>query len=348
MDKYHFFSDVDYAGPGPLDLLKFWDKGGYTLRTCPRKLQPTCLFPDSSEGVIAELAIESDSKEIANFWNNYYKGHDWRFHCSWADVDRWLKSGFILTIKRESKIVGTFVCRFIQGVYCGKFNKQAILLEGLVLAPWLRGEGLASFLLASMDYIVYNRPELSQSIAIWFREQDNKFNAILQNPISILDYSYVKIADIQKKANRAVKAKPETVKAIVNSIAEKTRHLFTLVSNDTQDLDVYWHLAENSLIGIAFTHRIGSGDYTIWEVVYASNTEEPFFDNLQVPIEMAALELPCARGLLFASNGLSRGNLANPYRPWVRGTSGSLTTHLYNWMPPKFFNGDILFPRSCI
>ena len=134
----------------------------------------------------------------------------------------------------------------------------------------------------------------------------------------------------------------------MSTIFTKSNRDFTLLSSDTSDPDVYWYLVEKSLIGIAFTHRIATGDYTIWEIVFAANITEPFFDNLQTPIERAAQELPCSRGLIFGSNGKSRGNLKNPTSPWLQGTSGFLTTHVYNWMPPNFLSGDIFFPHSCI
>lgn len=345
---YHFFSDKEYAGPQALDIIKFWDKGGHILRNTPRKQLPELFFLDSKEPIKAELAKLDNSKEIAQFWKLYYKGSDWSFCCSWADVERWLKTGFIVLIKKDNAIVGTFVCHYLNGVFCGSFNQQAALLDGLVIAPWLRGTGLASYLLAAMDYYVYLKPELNQSILIWFREHSNSLSAVTQNPISILEYSYAKISNFTKQNLKVEKANRELVDGIVKTIFNKSRFEFTLLSNDTSDSDIYWFLVEKSLIGIAFTHRIGLGDYTIWEVVFAANINEPFFDNLQIPIEQAALQLPCSRGLIFASNGKSRGNLTTPLNPWIKGTSGFLTTHVYNWMPPTFLSGDILFPVSCI
>jgi len=346
--SYHFFSDPEYAGPQPFDIFKFWDKGGHTLRKNPRKTLPTMQFSDYKESVIAELATSENSKEIAQFWKLYYKGEDWGFSCSWADVERWLKSGFILIIKRDGAIVGTFVCHYLKGVFCGTFNSQAALLDGLVIAPWLRGQGLASYLLAAMDHFVYLKPELSQSILIWFREHSNRISAVTQNPISILEYSYAKISSFVNHDLPVEKANRELVDGIVKTISNKSNRDFTLLSSDTSDPDVYWYLVEKTLIGIAFTHRIATGDYTIWELVFAANITEPFFDNLQRPIEKAAQQLPCSRGLLFGSNGKSRGNLQNPTTPWIKGTAGLLTTHVYNWMPPTFLSGDIFFPHSCI
>jgi len=347
MDQYHFFSDPEYAGPGPVDLLKFWDSGGYTLRSLPRRSNPEFKFPDSGKIVKSELASPKDAEEIAAFWNNYYRGEDWYFICSWVDVSRWIKSGFIVLLKHESAIIGTFVCHLLPGVYSGKLNRQAALLDGLVVAPMFRGKGVASFLLASMDYEVYRRPELNQSILMWFREHQSRLTAVSQTPISILEYSYAKISDLEKREKHAVLADPQKVTDIVKTIYEKSRTDFTLLLNYATDPDVYWFLAENALIGIAFTHRVGVGDYTLWEVVFAANLQEPHFEKLQIPIEMAAARLPCSKGLIFASNGKSRGNA--PFSsPWLNGRSGYLTMHVYNWMPPTFLKGDIFFPMSCI
>jgi len=347
MDLYHFFSDPEYAGPGPIDVLKFWDFGGYTLRTKPRKSNPLFQFPNSTEKATAVLATVEDAKKIAVFWNNYYKGDDWNFACSWADVARWINSGFILLLKHESEIVGTFVCHVLSGVFCGKFNIQAALIDGLVVAPWLRGKGVASFLLAAMDYTIYNRPDLNQAIVIWFREHNSRIAAVNQNPICILEYSFVKINEIQKRNKYATDANPELVMKHLTTIYQTSRDEFTLLLNSVDDPDVYWFMSLNSIVGIAYTHRVATGNYTIWEVVFAANLEMPYFTNLQIPIEMAALKLPCVKGLLFASNSKSRGNKPMS-APWTTGNSGYLTTHVYNWMPPTFLNGDILFPMSCI
>jgi GNAT superfamily N-acetyltransferase len=348
MDNYHFFSDPEYAGPGPMDLLKFWDSGAYTLRPIPRKKNPVYRFPDSNKQANAIIANSDDAKNIAEFWNNYYRGSDWNFICSWVDVLRWMKSGFILLLKQDSEIVGTFVCRLLPGIFCGKLNKQAALIDGLVVSPRLRGKGVASFLLAAMDYFIYNRPDLSQAIVLWFREHSNKLSAVSQAPVSVLEYSYAKISDIDKNRKlKAINAEPELVKQIVKTIYDRSLSNFTILLNDISDPDVYWYLVDKTLVGIAFTHRIAHGDYTIWEVVFAANLEEPYFDNLQTSIELASLKLPCSRGLIFASNSKSRGNSVMG-DPWVTGKSGYLTTHVYNWMPPRFLNGDIFFPISCI
>jgi GNAT superfamily N-acetyltransferase len=347
MSAYHFFTDTEYAGPNPSSLLTFWDREPRILRNEPRKIMPEFVFPDSGFRAIVTIATQGQAKQISRFFNDNYKGHDWDFTCNFSDVERWIASGFIILVKHDDDIAGTFVCRKLSGVICGKHNPQAALLEGLVVHPNFRKIGLASFLLASMDYVVYNMSTLNKSILLWFREHDSHMSAYSQLPISVLKYSYAIIKDLSKKPGKAEPADANTVKKIVKHISEKTRNSFTLLCEDS-DEDVRWYIVNNSLIGIAFTHRIGKGGYNMWEVVFAANFDPPHFMNLQEAIEIAAQSLPCNKGLIFATNGLSRGNLSSPSSPWSVGNSGFLTTHVYNWMPPHFLTGDIMLPKSCI
>jgi len=347
--NYHFFSDSEYAGPSPYHILRFWDSGGYPLRTLPRKTLPLFRIPNSDRFIKCEFAKTEDASEITRFWNTCYLGQDWHFNCNSKDILRWLKSGFILIIKHESEIIGTFVCHILNGVFCGKFNKQAALLDGLVVSPRYRKQGLASYLLLSMDYHIYRKPELSQALLLWLREHDSRINALGQTPIGIFDYSYAKIHELpRRKLQRATSIDKTNASAIVKSIYENTKSQFTILLDFTEDQDVYWYLYLNTIVGIADTHRVGRGDLPIWEVVFAANLHEPYFEDLQISIEQAAKELPCSNGLIFATSSKSRGNISRPSSPWYYGNSGCLTMHIYNWMPPTFLTGDILFPLSCI
>jgi len=345
--SYHFFTDSEYAGPNHGSLLTFWDRIPRILRLEPRKLMPKFAFPESGLQAFATIAKRENAAQISRFFNDNYKGQDWMFNCSVSDVERWIASGFIIIVKHDDMIAGTFICRKLSGVFCGKHNPQAAVLEGLVVHPKFRKIGLASFLLASMDYIVYNNASLEKSILLWFREHDSYISAYSQLPISVLKYCYAIINDLPKHEGRLEPADAITVKKIVKHIYEKTLNSFTLLCEDF-DSDVIWYIVNQSIIGIAFTHRIGNGGYTMWEVVFAANFDAPHFTNLQRSIEIAAMSLPSKKGLIFASNGLTRGNLSLPSSPWSCGNSGFLTTHVYNWMPPQFLTGNIFFPRSCI
>lgn len=351
--EYHFFSDKQYAGPTSLDMLRVWDSGGYTLRKTPRQTLPIMRFPDSGELMKYELASLSDSIAISEFWNSYYTGSDWRFSCQKTDVEHWIKTGSILIIKQGVSLIGTFVCHYLPGLYSGNYNNQAALLDGLVIRPKFRKMGVASFLLACMDYHIYNIEKMEKAILIWLREHDTRISAYMQTPISVLEYTYAKIHELPNRPNRAVKADLTDVQQIVKSIFSSEKHDFTLALDYIQDPDIHWFLYKKTLIGIANTHRISKIDkYTILEVVFACNLEKPYFYDLQIPIEIAAKEMakqsPFGNAIIFMTNSKSRGNCSNPCMPWIKGKSGFLTTHVYNWMPPSFLSGDIFLPISCI
>lgn len=349
MSDYHFFSDSEYAGPGSSDLIRFWDREPRQLRLRPRMNLPTFRFPDSQKFVNPIIAGSEDGAKIASFWNSFYKGSDWSFKCTYDEVVKWMNQGFILLIKNHKEIVATFAFRKITGgIICGKHNSQAAILDGLVIKPEYRKMGLASFVLAHIDKKIYSLPDFSQGILIWFREHNSYLGATLQTPIAIMNYSYIKIELIKSESNQVEKPDSEFVKHFVKKIYDYKPSLYTLASLDTSDTSVLWFFTMNALIGIADTHRLTENHESIWEIVFAANREPPHYTDLQEAIEKAALMLPCTNGILFASNGISRGNLFNPSSPWVAGKSGCLTTHVYNWMPPTFLNGDILFPHACI
>ena len=351
--SYHFFSDHEFAGPGPMDLITFWNRTPRQLRQKPRTTIAQYHFPNSSEFGIPEKALVADALEIATLWNSYYTGPDWKFLCSYKDVERWMNDGFILilreTVNKRKVIVATFVCHILpDGVYCGAHISQAGLLDGLVIIPRLRKKGLASYMLVAMDKEVYTMPSMSQSILVWFREHSNSVNSFSQIPIAVLDYVYIKIEDIPTQSIVATVADPIIVKQAVNSIFEISKHDFTILSPNSADPDIYWFQVNSSIVGIADTHRVSNNGYMLWEVIFAANLQKPNFENLQNMIEISALSLPSKKGIIFASNSKSRGNLTIVNKPWTSGTSGCLSMHVYNWMPPSFLTGDILFSHTYI
>ena len=350
--SYSFFNDTEFAGPGPLDVIRIWDRTGRQLRVKPRIMISNFQFPNSQELGYPIKAMKTDALEISKFWNSYYSGPNWKFNCKSKDVERWMDQGFILVLKEtidsEKIIVATFVCRIINGgVICGSHIKQAGLLDGFVVHPRLRGKGLASYMLVAMDKEVYTMATMNQSILLWFREHATSINSVLQAPISVLDYCYINFKDIPNHKDDATIPEPEVVEQILNSVIDNSVSQFTILSRNFADPDIFWTLVNSSIVGIADTHRISNDGFVLWEVVFAANLSPPFFSNLQIPIEISALKLPCTKGIIFATNSKSRGNLS-PSSPWVSGKSGYLSMHVYNWMPPTFITGDILFPHTCL
>jgi GNAT superfamily N-acetyltransferase len=309
-------------------------------------------FPNSQETALPEKACKEDTIEICRFWNNYYKGDNWKFSCKPEDVVNWMDQGFILVLREnfnsKREIVATFVCRIIKGgVICGSHIPQAGILDGFVVNPRLRGKGLASYMLAAMDKEVYSMPSMSNSILVWFREHGSSINSALQSPIAILDYSYIKLSDI-RHTEQAIKASPEIVESCLKLLAGNFSAKFTILSNNFTDPDLYWFQVNSAIVGIADTHRISDDGFSLWEVIFAANLNAPHFENLQFAIMNSAVNLPCTKGILFATNGKARGNIGALGAPWVSGKSGCLSMHVYNWMPPTFITGDIFFPHSFI
>uniref|UniRef100_A0A6C0DQX0 N-acetyltransferase domain-containing protein n=1 Tax=viral metagenome TaxID=1070528 RepID=A0A6C0DQX0_9ZZZZ len=348
--SYHFWEDAEYAGPNLSDLARFWDRRPRLLRFLPRENLPEIVL-DSGHSIIPTEALPEEAHEIATFWNTHYADHSWRFKITAKGVEQVMKRGFILVARtEEGTLVGTFVCRVMTGLVCGGPCSTSGLLEGFVIHTAYRKRGLGSLLLAHMDKSVYDRPLLSSALLIWFREHQSPSGAIPQLPVAVLQYRFRLIHTLTQVPLqvRASRVGSEVAGPIVDRIYRNYQKALTLLSADTTDDDVYWYMVGRSLVGIADTHRYSvKEDYPFWEVVFAANLSEPYFTDLKRPIEIAAVALPSPTGVLFASNSLTRGNMVTPDENWVIG-GGYLSAHVYNWMPPAFFSGDLLFPHACL
>ena len=349
MDSYHFWEDSEYAGPRPSDVACFWDRRPRQLRPQPRLTLPKLSF-DSGHWIVPTEAAPEEAHEIATFWNTHYKADTWRFRATAKTVEHAMSRGFILVARtKNGTIAGTFVCRILSEVVCGA-RVPAGLLEGFVIHERYRKRGLGSLLLAHMDAAVYQKPALKSALLMWFREHDSPTTAVAQLPLTVLRYTFCLIHKLARPAAATVatQVNAEVAGRIVSQIYKKHERTLTILSADTTDSDVFWFMAEGALIGIADTHRYSlKEDWAFWEVVFAANLNEPHFTDLRWPIEIAARALPTTTGVLFASNSLTRGNMTAGDSNWVVG-GGYLSAHVYNWMPPAFFSGDMLFPHSCL
>lgn len=352
MDSYHFWEDREYAGPRPSDVACFWDRRPRQLRPQPRLNLPKLSF-DSGHLIIPKEAQREEAHEIATFWNTHYKAATWHFKATVKTVEYAIERGFILVARVKSgAIAGTFVCRILSEVVCGS-TATAGLLEGFVIHERYRKQGMGSLLLAYMDRVVYAKPTLKTALLMWFREHDSPTTAIAQLPTTVLRYTFCLIHKLSAATRTvagavATQVSSEVAGRIVSKIYKKHERALTILSADTTDPDVFWFMAEGALIGIADTHRYSlKEDWPFWEVVFAANLNEPYFTDLRWPIEIAARALPSTTGVLFASNSLTRGNMAAGDSNWIVG-GGYLSAHVYNWMPPAFFSGDLLFPHSCL
>jgi len=319
------------------------------LRVRPRKNLPEVSF-ESGHSIIPTEAVPEEAHEIATFWNTHYSDKSWYFRITTKGVELAMKRGFIMIARtKDGMLVGTFVCRVMRGLVCGGPCSTSGLLEGFVIHTAFRKRGLGSLLLAYMDKSVYDRPLLKSALLMWFREHSSSSAAIPQLPIAVLRYTFCLIHTLARSSEtRATQVSSEIAGPIVQRVYQKYHTILTLLSTDTTDPEVYWYLVGTSLVGIADTHRYSTNEnYPFWEVVFAANLSEPYFTDLRRPIEIAGTALPSPTGVLFASNSLTRGNLYNPDDNWVIG-GGYLSAHVYNWMPPAFFNGDLLFPHACL
>ena len=85
--SYSFFNDKEFAGPGPLDVLRFWDRSSRQLRIKPRIMIPKFQFPNSQELGVPTKAEKTDALEISKLWNVFYSGPNWKFNCKTKDVE---------------------------------------------------------------------------------------------------------------------------------------------------------------------------------------------------------------------------------------------------------------------
>ena len=353
---FHFFSSDESAAPGYTTLLKFWDREPRQLRSGLRYGSPVIYKDpnDTSQGFFkVERAIEDDAVKITNLWNEHYNQGGWSLRITPPFVIDIIRNGTILIIKHEKIVIASFVCRVLTGgVWCGK-PITCGLLDGFVIHNNWRKKGLGSLLLAKMDMEAFRDSRLSKGLLMYFREIAIPETALSQAPINISRYFVCKIAKIIRNSTLVSEPLPEMVAKIVGDVYDyilEKRNDVSLMSKETTDKNVKWFLVANFLIGIADTHRWEHGE-PVYEVVFCSEISRPYFTNRVSGwkhIQQAATHLPTSRGLLYASNSLTRGWLFEDAGDGWTAAGGYLSCHVYNWMPPRFMDGVVLFPHSCI
>jgi hypothetical protein len=340
-----FWNAPENAGPGLLDVLKFWDRSPRFMRPQNRSL-PTP-FPPLSNPI--RLGAEH-TNFVTEFWNTYYRGADWTMNANTTWVQRLLTdpSSPTMGVFHNSRLIGTIMCRSVGNrVFIGRDTELPIayMIEGLCVHPEWRGKHLAGWLIAWVDYIMNSN---GPNAFFWCREVNT---GIHTSDIAVHTYCYADCSKLTRTVPIEQMPLHEFITAWVLA-APHWRSSDNIVASrppvseaDSDSLEV-WRTNDgsNRLVVISDCHRKSLGDgKTLWEVVWCGtmtqtlSPRDPFTSFRDLLETVGSTKGP--NGVLFTTDACHHG-AANPgwSLPWNFGTSGFHSIHIYNYMPPQFFN----------
>jgi len=313
-----------------------------------------------------------NAKELASFWNIYYKTSEWFVHFSEKTVFSMLQkeNATILCIRnQEGEIVGTVASMPLTGTFISQSEelKQSFFqVECLVLHPNVRGKGVAGWLLAWLDYLTSLNGPVVHS---WLRES-RVTNTTKLSKMTVVPYTKMIVAQMNlshlktKPHPEKVDALPwKTVQALFHEIRNSKDYGFDLLYIPNESPHITWwkvgipeHPSCAMIVGISDTHRL-RGKHKIYNVVFTcfarvrpgDDVADPFWyeDDSYCPyiqdcIEAAAVAQKC--DILNVSNQPTCGD------PFLKKWTNCIMSerkrklYLYNWNYPSFINGSIVWP----
>ena len=317
----------------------------------------------------------SIAKDIAKFWNEYYIIGDWRTHVTETDVLDILQApGCIaLGIKtQDGSLVGTILSTPMKGI-CMVVEKECELrrVEGLVLHPKYRGNGVAGWLLGWMDHLT----SLSHPTThVWFQESCKQKQTILPKSV-IMPASREHIAQITLPKLVAVGA-GEAISvswSSVSPILQKLWESYNIVYHPTtEQQNITWwrsiipgYESAAVLVGIAKTKRVRRIDSDrvqhLYTVVLACLVRvSPETDKMSEPFWNMPEDRLCeiVRNGIEAAAFTQKCDVLHVYSPsftphWKTRAWSILHQHrrkmyMYNRIPPSLGHSHILWSHCGI
>ncbi len=354
-----FWHTSETAGPSVLDVARVWDREPRILRTKKRaKPQPW----NHLERPIR--LIGRDASQVAAFWKKNYKGSDWYLDATdaWVQTVLSSSSNIAFGVYEKGELIGTILSRpaskngkLLVGdagyIYDGR------VIEGLCIHPKYRGQHLAGWLIAWMDYTT---DMTHPTVHFWFREVP--LSPVLSTEICGHTYGYVRIADLSRTIHLPV---PESVnlkdfQTLWENSAYFWRSSKSLVASlpfwEEGD-DEFWEVwkYQKFIVVLQNTRRKSIPEnQIIWEVAWVGTEttngqirpRKPEDVSAKNSIEAVAIQKGRANGILFVTDAPHQGGATSEWgKPWIFGTSGKHLTYIYNFMPPTFWYCDVQMLR---
>jgi hypothetical protein len=311
------------ASPTLLDLLTFFPQPGYIRKT--PALRPIV------KGFEPDRATVDAVEEITQFWNMYYKGSDWRMNLSTEHVASYLKDPtvYVIALKNHNNLIATIVstpCPLAMS-HGGECH-TARIIEGLVVHPLYREQGIAGLMIAYADYLTSQKGPVCH---LWAREE--MIPSPLSTAIAKQTYSYALPEEIVL-VNHTVNKIPWE-KFLEENPVRQPKGKVPWVSgvvpqNRRGDLDVWRSLNAKGKMNwqhviVANTRRVETKtNRPIYEIIWCSSTPQT-----------GLLESIVSHynGPVFTT--IPSSELTGE---WHTGRSGYQLWYMYNYIPPAFGN----------
>jgi len=330
------------AGPSAFQLWNPFEKRQRILRTEPAKKPPTW------NGIMQPIVCNrTNAQELTEFLCKEYRGSDWTLNLSVDWMQRRLTSDTLaLLVKEADQIIGCIFSRPLGGSLRGSdlLLPDVRVIEGLCVRNDRRGQHLAGWLIAWMDYYTSQHKPIAH---LWYRELPAV--PYFSSAVQVETYVYVKTNLVLLDTVMMVKVAFETWSPVWNANISRIDCIYSNGILDPEDLLCFTTL-ENiplslfSMVIVVNTHRLTLDGKMIWEVLWCSST------NAYKRLNGVAFQLEALGhgGLLFATDAKERGGVTGGWpSPWVAGTAGVHCTHLYNYLPSER-SFSIVALRGCI
>lgn len=342
------------AAPTFWQTLSFQTSVPRFLRTDPPPLLPeTTRLADGTTAQIKRL-FGTQSSVVSSFLATNYTGDDWHIRSSDSWIGTYLRDPDVvcLGLFHDTKLIATIFSVPIGEAHMTHGGKLRCLrmIEGLCVAPTIRSQGIAGFMIGHMD--VFTAYKFGVCVHLWSRELSGK-PAFWDTALRVDKYGYTRTGRI---SDVVVSKMPwdAFTRLWERSWAEWVDGEAAIIACEPQNrnnrIQIYY--TGNLIAAVAATGRTNAdGKTAIYEIVWSGSYEKEVLGpatadlNFKQLLDGIAAALP-ASGVLFGTTSPDCGGLCSDWSDWLIGASGLHATYIYNYMPPAFGTCRILMVRD--
>jgi hypothetical protein len=358
--KMPFWSETT-AAPSFYMTLPFYSRKPEYLRKDKPPLLPETITLTNGRNATVRRLFTNDIPILVKFLETYYGGEDWKLAkiSSWIGI--YLRNIDILALGlfEDQELLATIFSVPVandESLFShGGSIKQLRIIEGLCVAPSLRGHGIAGFMIKHADAFTSYR--FGVCAHVWAREENTK--SLFSTAIASHTYGYKICSGVESTSGTYPGLQTMDWRCFEHVWVTQCRNwvhagsdcmVVTRPSNLRGGLHVFY--MNDCLVVVSDTQRRVSSGAAIYEIVwsgkYAKGVLMPASDDLNFKQLLNAITciLP-ADSLLFATTSSDCGGLRADWSDgWTIGRSGVHSLYIYNYMPPVFGNCRIHMIRE--
>ena len=338
------------AAPSVWDMIGVGRRSGYIRTTMPP------LYPQDHAFGRVRAALAGDESIVADFLIRNYRGSDWRIGADCRDwIAAYLRDADVVCLILQSpsgEVLGSIFSVPFGASETRMTNGERVrclrVIEGLAVAPSVRGHGLAGFLIAHMD--AWTSYKFGVCAHIWSREIVAA-PMFLSSALQVATYAYKvcgggappgdleiipwdAFAALWRASAPDWTAMTDVGAAIVAVAPAQLRR---------GGLTVYRY--RNLVAVVSATGRVTDGDDPIYEVIWCGLTLSSgnlmpacAASTIRYKHMLDVIAARSVRGIVFATDDPLGGGASPTWEAdgWVYGRSGAHATYIYNYIPPTF------------